>query len=609
MIEKFVVPLGGRGTASLPAHDGVRALDRAVRAGMPVPSGHLVLPALADLAVLHGALSIDGGRIEVLDPSVVALWLDGAGGASSAVWVKPIHATERVAQPKVVQRVSPEDVLSAVVAVWQDHLRVHADATIQPVLIQHAPAIEQHGQAWTSAGIGRDLVAIATGSRYHETALERLFGWERVPNPPDLEPILARVQALLRDVRRWLGGEHWHVEWADDGTKCWLLSVHPCESGRSRAATMTLVPVSGSGGGPLTPLVADVCRQAEVGAWSRATNVEGGLSEMPAPACVAHGRLYVDASDVATALQAFGLGTTLLLPFAPDAHRVLLPPRTGRLVRSLGRGTALRLLVAHLMSILTMPRLLVLDAPARDAQALVDLFDQTADLYGIMIWRLSHLWLAATAAAGEAGQTAILTALRGMGDPTRLAARAKMRDLAADYLSVRKSIDLGDVPEKEEFQVIWGDYLRRWGIRADNEVELACMRDHEQPASVLRDVVFQVDASPQGLHGLKRVLMRPLLARASRLGEAFARDLDTARQAWLAAANWLVEQSLIVKRDDVWLLTRADLGRLAIGWRPEGEFWARRRAAWEALQSEDAEPTIDRIFCSEQAKSLDTPRG
>jgi hypothetical protein len=245
-----------------------------------------------------------------------------------------------------------------------------------------------------------------------------------------------------------------------------------------------------------------------------------------------------------------------------------------------------------------------------DARALVDLFDRTAEVYGRLFWRVSHVWIAATVAAGVDGQQMLLAALQGTADAGRLAAYARFRDLASDYLSVRKAIERGEMPNSEEFQAVWEEYAQRWGARTENELELAAARDHEHPLAVVREIVMKQDAAQQQRRrGLKGALMRPLLARAARLGESFARDLDIVRHTWLVAADWLAEQGLIEGRDDIWLLTRADLERLVLGWRPEGEFWTRRRAEWTALLTQASEPVVDRIFCSERGKSLDTPRG
>lgn len=498
-------------------------------------------------------------------------------------------------------RVRPDAVIDEVISIWGEHLREHGDATIGPLLIQQAPAVEHHGNAWTSTGVGRDIATIATSAHPYEVALERLLGWERTPIPPEIEPMLARVQALLRDVRRWLGGDHWAIEWVDDGSTCWLLSVQPCESARSQAATGVLVPLAGRDRGPFTPLVADAMCAAVDRVWSRVTTIDSGFSGLAPPACIAHGRLYIDVADTATALNTVGIGTADLFSFVPQAYQVRLPPRAGRLMRAVGRGPALRLLVAHLTAVLTTPRPLEPNVPMTSIQAIADLFASTAELYERIFWRTAHVWLAATAAAGSSGQSAILTALQGKGDPSRHAAHAAMRRLAEDYPSVRKAIERGELPEDEEFRAIWSDYARRWGMRADNELELAYERDRERLSAVMRDILAQ-DEAPVRLHGMMGFLLRPLLARAAQLGGAFARDLDAARGMWLAAGEWLTGQGLIGTRDDVWLMTCDDLDRLSAGWQPEGDFWTRRRAAWAALQAREADLTIDRVFCTDQGK-------
>ena len=49
-----------------------------------------------------------------------------------------------------------------------------------------------------------------------------------------------RLQGLLRDVRRVFGPGDWDVEWADDGTRCWLLQVRPITAPPRRDEALTL---------------------------------------------------------------------------------------------------------------------------------------------------------------------------------------------------------------------------------------------------------------------------------------------------------------------------------------------------------------------------------
>jgi pyruvate,water dikinase len=45
--------------------------------------------------------------------------------------------------------------------------------------------------------------------------------------PTEGDPVVARLQLLLRGVRGALGEGDWDVEWADDGIRCWLVQARP----------------------------------------------------------------------------------------------------------------------------------------------------------------------------------------------------------------------------------------------------------------------------------------------------------------------------------------------------------------------------------------------
>ena len=50
----------------------------------------------------------------------------------------------------------------------------------------------------------------------------------------------ARLQALLRDIRRWLGNRDWDIEWADDGRICWLVQLRPITRPPRRDETFSI---------------------------------------------------------------------------------------------------------------------------------------------------------------------------------------------------------------------------------------------------------------------------------------------------------------------------------------------------------------------------------
>lgn len=94
-------------------------------------------------------------------------------------------------------------------------------ASFQDDLVDHTAGLGDRLLGGAVTGVREQLAVRVRGER---TAA----GWR------------GRLQALLRDVRRVFGPGDWDVEWADDGTRCWLLQVRPITAPPRRDEALTL---------------------------------------------------------------------------------------------------------------------------------------------------------------------------------------------------------------------------------------------------------------------------------------------------------------------------------------------------------------------------------
>ncbi len=97
------------------------------------------------------------------------------------------------------------------------------------------------GVAFSEPGTYDDLVNVTTGLA--DKLLSGSDAGERaeLPRIEHAEPgWQRRLQLLLGRIRAEFGDKPWDVEWADDGTSCWLLQVRPVTAPTLRNETMTL---------------------------------------------------------------------------------------------------------------------------------------------------------------------------------------------------------------------------------------------------------------------------------------------------------------------------------------------------------------------------------
>ena len=223
-----IVPLGSGAMSRLGVPPKAALLDRAARAGLPVPAGFAITDGGLNGAAVNSALA-GLGHVSLTGFAVRSAFGAEDGSARSlAGW---FDSELRVGRSDVVESVG----------------RVRASADVRDgefrtdVLVMTMVDARDSGVAFTEPGTYDDLVNAVDGTA------ERLVAGEVAGTATKLPRIERadegwprRLQRLLADVRDEFGDEPWDVEWADDGERCWLVQIRPITAAPRRDEVLTL---------------------------------------------------------------------------------------------------------------------------------------------------------------------------------------------------------------------------------------------------------------------------------------------------------------------------------------------------------------------------------
>lgn len=206
-------------------------LNRAVRAGLPVPHGIIVLDAVWTRLQEWDALSVQDDDVhisnghfflesmalhKVVHPVVVR-------GAFSADYTQPTPAVLNIAPD------DPDALIRALVDVWQagagaERRDIIVMEYVAPQATGHAVVLpDSSADSITVSDAVSDAVTDGQSSTTEPRQIDRLGRWQR---PTGDAPYTRRLQQLLRGVRRSFGkSAALEIEWIDDGEVCWIVDM------------------------------------------------------------------------------------------------------------------------------------------------------------------------------------------------------------------------------------------------------------------------------------------------------------------------------------------------------------------------------------------------
>jgi len=618
----MIVRLGSGKAAGYGCGPKAALLDRASRAGLSVPAGVVVLDEGWRSALDRGLVRIEGtgGRqsVSVPDPTLLVHLLglpafDGYLAVRSAFSVED-EATESLAGAFVtglfVDGRRSSALAAGLAGVWASALG-RPRSVRRDVIIQEMVVARRAGVAFSETAYEDDLVNATEGNAADMLAgkvpaqsfvVPRLRAGER----PTAAGAEARLQILLRGVRRAFGEGDWDVEWADDGTRVRLLQVRAVTRPTRRDELLTSAGHREVLPDPPSRFTASLIAAQSDRLFDVFREVDPGLPATRPLVEVLHGRPFANLSLLRETLRRWGLPTR----FVSQSIGVPAELETGtRLLRLLHSGPALVRLGRLQAGAARAARVLSEEIRSRPAPAasatLGDIVEDLGSVYRDLargMLSLSAAAIPALAVLRRAGILDVVTARARPAETGLLDGLAELRQLGA-RAELRPALERGEIPDDPGFRAAFEAWLARHGHRGAYESDLARPRYREDPGPLLRSLAAGL-AAPRELPppSLTERMLLPIVRGAegilrarAELRSAAMLAYDRARAAMLARARRLALDGALPDEDAIWQLDTGEVARLEDDFRPDTAFWRARTAEIEADQEYEF-PVVFRRF-------------
>ncbi len=568
-------------------------LDRAAADGLPVPAG-FVVPDAADLGDLGPA-----GLGPALRPLSAAVAVRSAFSAEDGVATAMAGRFET----ELGVAANEEDVAAAVA-------RVRESGSVEPsarrdVLVMSMVAAERAGVLFTEQQFEDDLVNVVSGlaeslvsgaEAGEEFQLPKLR-WREQPDPSQ-PGWKQRLALLMRDVSQTFGEGDWDIEWADDGTTCWLVQLRPITASPRRNETFTIANHKEILPELPSVLMASVVESSAHDLMSFYRDVDPNLPvDRPFIESFA-GRPYINLSQLTDLLRRLGLPTALLADSLGGEPELLIGAQPLRLFRSL--PTLVRLGIAQLGAVGRA------EQAERDIEALANSgledFEATLEalrrVYVELVTQMSSLATAMSVPVALLRRLGVLDAhLSTQRTPgtQMLDDLEPLTTLANRDDSVRAELEAGHLPDDPSFERLWHRWCEAHGHRGVFESDVARPRFSEEPAPILSSILNGGLGAGSGSASNKArsstlamvtkplwsVARRPMAAREQIRWSAM-RSFATIRGRLLALADQAVAAGQMPDRAAVWDLSIDELVLMSEGHTWTAEKWAARRQQIEA---------------------------
>jgi pyruvate,water dikinase len=598
-------------------------LDRAARAGLPVPPGVIVLDEAWRSAVERGLVRVEGVTdrrpVSVPDPSLLVHLIglppfagplavrsafsaeDGTTDSLAGVFVSGLFVDGR----------RPAALAAGLAGVWASAFR-RPRGFRRDLILQEMIHARRAGVAFTERQYEDDVVNATEGTAEHlvggtlsgeSLLLPKRRGGER---PTEDAPAAARLQVLLRDVRRVFDEEDWDVEWADDGEHVWLVQVRPVTRPTRRNEVFTAAGHREILPDPPSRLMTSLIASCAPGMFDPFRRFDPGLPAGRPLVEIFRQRPFVNLSLLTEMMRRWGLPSRLVIDsiggaadrdFGSQPWRLLLH---GPLLARLGK--------AQLRSVSSAEkaRQRILERTAAPPLGLADAVEELRWLYSTLVAEMLSLYAAMSGPLALLRRAGVLSEVAARWPSARaelLEDLAALRAQAAGRPELLEALGRGVLPEDRAFRQAFEAFLERHGHRGVYESDLASPRYREQPGPVLRGLAAAPDArkdAPQP--SLRARLLRPAvwqtertLRARERLRSAAMLGFERLRGVLLARARRLAEDGVLPSVEALFRLDLAELCRLDEGFRPDAAFWRTRASEDDAVRAYEFPDVFHRL--------------
>lgn len=589
-------------------------LDKAAQAGINVPKGVLILDTTWDQAVLYGYLVMEPAQVYIPNPEKLLKFLElphftKPVAVRSAFSAEDGHDESLAGYFDSVLHVNlnhPEQFAEAISKVLKSSFRREGRFR-QDVLIMEMVAAKHAGVAFTEREHEDDLVnytdstaedLVAGKIEGESIPLAKLRSWEEKIRDEDLPDWQNRLQQLLRDTRRWLGKQKdWDIEWADDGTTCYLVQARPVTRPTRRNEAFTIANHKEILPELPSPLMTSVVAACADDLFAYYRNFDPTLPKNRPFIEVFYGRPYINLSLLSEMMRIFGLPTNLVTDNIGGSTDRVYGVNFPRMVSKSLSLTLPRFAWAQFRSVSHARRTTqkMLARTENPGESFTELVETLRWLYTTLVQEMFSL----TAAIGPA-----LSLLRQFDVLTEHSARQQtistqmytdltpLRDYVAEHEDVRTALEQGTLPDEPTFMALWQTYLEKYGHRGIYESDIARPRYADDPTPLLHSTLIPTNhQSPNLQRTLKGTFTLPIwwqAGRTMRAREQWRHDamlgFQRVRDALVKLAQIKVDEGILPDVDSLWLMHIDEVRKLDAGWQPGSAFFNARHNDLERLR-------------------------
>ncbi len=489
------------------------------------------------------------------------------------------------------------------------------------VLVMDMVNPNQAGVAFSEPGWLDDLVNYTDGLGDDllsgEEAGKRLE-LDRRRRAEDTDAWQGRLAGLLDQCRNCFGDSGWDIEFADDGTTCWLLQIRPITSSPLRNEWFTLANHREILPDPpsvfMTSLIAEASPQL-----SGPLGILDGAAEGRRFIEVFDRRPYLNLSLLTDFLRKIGLPTSLVADSlggsdgrsvpADPMHLVRQTPTLGRMgLRQLAAARTARRVAETMAAVEPSPGDRFGPVVEAACASYVALVDQMASLATAMAVPISIV--------GKVGSLDYHLRKQRTAATQMLDDIHSLANLVRSKPDVLAQLELGQIPDDAGFKTGWNQWLSKHGQRGQFESDLSKPRYSEDPTPILKTVgriAATSRTAPPASSSWKALLTTPLWifargpmsARESLRADAmhaFAQHRSDLVRCALAAQ----ERGALPAAEDIWMLTTDELRSLDEGHQITEAHLAERTADFERCAAIDAPDIRQRFHTSDLAELNDS---
>ncbi|MEM7736145.1 MAG: PEP/pyruvate-binding domain-containing protein [Deinococcota bacterium] len=644
-IREYVLPLGGNEIKRHTVGSKGKLLDQALRKGLPVPAGVIVLEeAWQSLEqrdfISHLDLQPNASVSELIEllqtRGLFAPWVvrscfnveDGAETSFAGMFTSVLGVDETVLEQAVLDVLASASQTSVnqYRHATKDDAPLRRDILIMPQInAQHAGVAfsdSEYEDDWLNVtdGLADGLLSGKTAGETRKVA--RLRWLERSQTHLKTEDAqaddtdsddawLTRTQALLRQVRQSFGDKPWDIEWADDGETCYLLQLRPISRSVRRNDVFTIANHKEILPALPSRLMASVIAACAPSLFNYYRQFDPSLPKTRPFIELFRWRPYINLSLMTDMMRHFGLPTRLVTDSIGgdvDEDVGLQPLRLVRKIFVLARLGLAQLLsvpssrkARHDILAKTVP---YADAGPKDAVSFREILDNLAWVYSRLVREMFSLTAATSAPVSllrRSGALPLHSASQRTIGTAMLTDLNPIKAYVATRPDLHASLEEGTLPDNPKLNEMWQTYLDKHGHRGVFESDIARPRLREDPAFMLRTLLqpplgHQTEAVTLSgrwksrLTSWRALVTLPLWWQARR--SIAARELlrydamksfAHLRTALLTLADAAIARGQLPDREAIWQLSQDELIALDVGKVYDHAFMTARNQEIDAL--------------------------